>query len=628
MNKKLLFTIVGSILTLALLVFFAEKGRDYHRGTTNKNTIVSEVKVANSVPKIFFNGKEFPVVAAQIYSYPDSTKYGSDWSAKVKKTIDTEKAVGANVLLLHLWWSDLDKSISRPNNLGDNLEFSYVDEVMDYANKTGMKIVLLPMIHTMIPEWWKKEQGFPNSSLCMPKEVGASRTCIPKELCNAGEKNCCSKDTKELICCDMATSEPDFTTNPPTAPKPIAVTLDYKIFKCISTNDGVKYTSCSSCETDSAGWKYNNPSMGYDKVRADYGEYLAAIINRYKNHPALLGWDMGVGFSGEDLYGPSYIAIQNLIGFGGFQDSQALRGRIADYSEVFNNLFKTWLTAKYKTTVALQNAWGDTNVDLENFKIPLLNELFVDGKPHPIPEGGYLNYLVALNDLTKKGMDFYIFREEMKTKDSKYYSNLFKTLDPNHILAFNSYENFEEYTNKNINGFLVNPNLNSARSASYEQALPYLILASKYGQFTLGMYENNNVENHDDESQLNILEASGKVGKCFGAGFGYVTTLSGMEQSYPGWTSEKAKQVIRDIIAYTPTENCKCEFINNNSNTWHGKTIKEILAMHNITGYDYCGDTSNEDGSANATSLTQGKCGDGVCDNVEKESGMCSQDCK
>lgn len=614
---KLIILISASVLILCGL---SMGGYYYFKGRTSGSAIVSEVKVINGVPKIFLNGSEFKVVAAQIYNYPNLTPYGPTWATSVKKTIDAEKSAGATFILIHLWWSELDKSTARPANLGDNLDFSYVDQVMDYAQQQGVKIMLLTGMHTFIPEWRAKEQGFfqPSNtaaSICMPKVSGEDKTCIPKELCIDG-KNCCGKDTKELTCCDVAR---DNTTH-----KAINAISDYSIFKCNNINSGTSYTVCSSCETDNSGWKYNNPSMGDDKARRDYGEYLTAVINRYKNHSALLGWEMQLGYSGEDYYGPNYIAIQGLLG-NIYGTENILKGRMTDYSESFQDLFKVWLTEKYKTTAALQSAWGDTKANLENFKIPLSNEFFVGGKTDlAFPDEGYLNYFVTLDDLTKKGKDFYEFREYTKTKDSRYYSNLFKSLDPNHVLYFNAYDNFGEYKDTNINGYFLNNRLNAARNQDYLQVLVYGILASKYGQYGLSAWENIH-ETIEDQNQLDTLLEAGEAMKCFGFGFGYVTALPGTETLMPGWTSKNAKQVIRDIINYTPAEDCKCTFINSPA-TFNGKTIKQILAMYNITDYNYCGSSSSE--STSAVPSTQNKCGDGICDAVEKTSGKCPQDCK
>lgn len=613
--------IVLALVGVLILVGLAIGGYYYYfNGTPIESTVVSEVKVVDGVPKIFLNGKEFPVVSAQSYNYPDKTTYGPDWSSAVKKTIDTEKEVGANLFLLHLWWSDLDKFTSRPENLGDNLDFTYVDEVMDYANQKGMKMMLLTGMHTMIPEWWKNEEGISNQDICMPTEIGKNQTCIPKELCTADEKNCCNQDTEDLVCCDLAKSEPNFTTDPPTSPKIIAVTSDNKIFKCTNLSTGTSYELCFSCETDNSGWKYKNPSMGYDKAQADYGEYLTAVINRYKNHPALLGWQMQSGFSGEGFYGPNYIALSNL----GNRDNLD-KGRMTDYSKVFKDSFKVWLTEKYKTTTALKSSWNDSSVSLENFKIPLINEFFVDGQSHVFPDSGYLNYFITLNDLTKKGKDFYEFRVYMKAKDSKYYSNLFKSLDPNHALFFNSYDNIEEYTDTNINGYFGNWVLSAKGSENtYLPVLAYAIVAEKYSQLGLPSWENAGGagKNNEDKKQLDTLEEAGKAMKCFGYDWGYVTALPGMGQDYPTWTSENARQVIKDIIAYSPTENCQCEFLSK-SYTFHGKTIKQIFGMYNITDYDYCWNSSNEDGSTNTTT----PCGDGICDDFESQNNACPEDC-
>jgi hypothetical protein len=162
--------IILLFLVFSIFVFSSctQKNIDYKSENVNKQGVISKIedvtkqgiisniKVVNGVPKIFLDGKEFDVVAAQVYN--QTLKYDSNWASQLKKTIDAEKAVGANLVLIHLWWSDLDKSTSRPKNLGDNLDFTYVDEIMDYAQSKDIKIMLLTGMHVFIPEWWKKEE--------------------------------------------------------------------------------------------------------------------------------------------------------------------------------------------------------------------------------------------------------------------------------------------------------------------------------------------------------------------------------------------------------------------------------------------------------------------------------------
>lgn len=648
------------ILTTALIALFCVGAGYWY---FFPSSTVSTVKVTDGVAKIFLNGREFKAVVAQAYN--QTLKYDAKWAAQLKKTIDAEKTMGANLFLFHLWWSDLDKSTSRPNHLGDNLDFTYVDEVMDYADRKGMKIMLLTGMHAFIPEWWKEENGFSafppsTSGICMPKEIGTEQTCIPKELCSAEEKNCCSQDTARLICCDVARGEADMTTTPPNPPKPINnITDDVNIFKCSNIDEGASYTACSACETDNYGWKYNNLSIGYDKARTDYSEYLTAIINRYKNHQALLGWQMQLGYSGEDYYGPNVIALQGLSSTLYVGDTGLMNGKMTDYSKVFQESFKSWLTEKYKTTANLQNAWQDTNVTLENFKIPVSDQFFTAGKTvRPFPDEGLLNFFVTLDDLTNKGKDFYEFREYMKTKDSQHYSHLFKSLDPNHVLFFNAYDNINEYQDKNINGYFLNNRLNAEKKEeNYLQALFYAILASKYGQLSLPAWENIGGVFNEDQAQLKVMEEAGKALKCFGYGFGYVSDIG---TDMPSWRSDQAKQIIKKIIAYSPTKDCKCEIVNR-PDTLKTKTMKQLLAMYNITDYDYCNNFSDKNESANTKTpqptpssnddcmprcVTAGKtpeaclsecktetsagrkyCGDGICDGPETTS-LCPQDCK
>ena len=552
--------------------------------------LATEVRIVDGVPRIFVNGSEYKTVAAQLYNYPNLTPYGPAWVAGIKKTIDAEKKAGATLMLIHLWWSDLDKSIARPKQLGDNLDFTYVDQVMDYAKQKQMKIMLLTGMHTMTPEWWNKEQGFPqpaqtSATFCMPKVKGAIQSCIPKELCAAGDPYCCSKNTSELQCCDLERSAADFTKNPPVPPQVISITPDYRIVKCSNVNTGPSYSSCASCETDNIGWKSNNPGLGYTKARTDYSEYLTAVVNRYKNHPALLGWQMQLGYSGEDFYGPNHIASQ-FLGLSSKGNMQVKR-RTTDYSQAFQESYKEWLKKKYGNSSSLRSAWQDTNVSLENFKIPLPTSLFMNGESKVFPDDGYLNYFVTLNDLTMKGKDFYEFRKQMKANDSKHYSALFKALDPKHVLFFNSYDNQDEYTDTNINGYFQNNVLRGdGTEDNYIQALAYGIIASKHGQYGLPAWENAS-RMSVNQKQADTMEQAGKAMKCFGYGFGYVTALEGTESKLPSWNSPEARRALQNIINYLPTQDCKCQIINRPLR-FHGKTMRQILEMYNIADFNYC----------------------------------------
>ncbi len=58
------------------------------------------------------------------------------------------------------------------------------------------------------------------------------------------------------------------------------------------------------------------------------------------------------------------------------------------------------------------------------------------------------------------------------------------------------------------------------------------------------------------------------------------------------------------------------------------KTLKQLLELYNITDYNYC-TVSNEAAGKNSEPSGDGKCGDNICDSVEKSSGgKCPQDCK
>jgi len=582
---------------------------------TSQTSTKTELKMVEGVAKLYFNDAEFNLSGAILYNYPNlpNSKYGPEWVSGVKNVIDSERAVGTNFLLLHLWWSELDKSNSRPNNLGDNLDFTYADEVMDYAKEKGMKIMLIPAMHTMIPEWWKNENSMV-SGTCVPKEKNQTKSCIPKDLCLKSEY-CCTSEPADLVCCELSRNDNKAVIN---------LTSDFEIFQCESSNNSKPYASCTSCETDDDGWKYRNPSHGDEKALADYTQYLTAVINHFKNNPALFGWQMQIGGTGEDGYGPDYISIQGMFNNGyGFNNNSAMVSKITDYSESFKLMFKNWLIEKYQTSAALKTAWGGTTYSFENFKIPPKTEFFVDGKEHPFPDNGLIPIIVTIDDLSTKGKDFYEFREAMKTKESTHYSALFKSLDPNHVLFFNSLGNYGEYNDSRINGYSLNWRLNADINQAYVQGLVYGLLSAKYNQYLLSTPENAMSVSLDpsgeDDAQLDLMKESGKAIKCFGLGFGHTAAFPGTQM--PDWSSTKARQAILEINNYVPTEACKCEYLNK-SYTELRKTSLQLLNIYGIHDYDYCSTNNNQNNSEE-----QNPCGDGTCDTQERSSGMCAEDC-
>lgn len=334
---------------------------------------------------------------------------------------------------------------------------------------------------------------------------------------------------------------------------------------------------CDLCETDSYGNIYNNVSMNNDKVHQDYGSFIEAIIKRYKNHPALIGWSTGVGATGEDNYGPNYIY---LMGMGGGHKIERKPLMFTDYSPYFQRKFKEWITEKYKTDEALHRAWADNSVTLANLTIPKPQEMIINPQHHigPFPDPAEAWFKTDVNGLTRKGRDFYDFRNYMRWADRKYYSKLIKKNDPDHILLFNV--GLDEETLKDpslCDGIMGNPNLDfgadmhiKVNQDFYYHMISLVKNAVNHKKLVIISAENKSdgrlymaTGKWETAAQIKYIETFGKAVKCANGMFAYVVDIidEGSPRWLPTWFSVETKAAARRISDYNPTENCSCELI-------------------------------------------------------------------
>lgn len=492
-------------------------------GQTSRTASKSEVRLVNNVPRLFLNGKELNTVLVNVYyiynprmeDMPFQPKYGSEkWVNRIKSVIDEASSNGVKAIMLNVFWGDLDKSIRRPSNIGQNLDFSSLDIVMAYASQKNVHIILVTVLYPAIPEWWARENNF-----------------IP------------------------------FNRQGP----------------------------CDLCETDSYGNMYNNVSMNNDKVHHDFGSFIEAVIKRYKNHPALLGWNMGVGATGEDNYGPNYIDM--IMGTPGGEKIERRPLMFTDYSPYFQRKFKEWMTNKYKTDKALQRAWGDNSVTLARLVIPRPEEMIIHAREwHQerrvglFPDPSDVWWKGDVEVLTKKGLDFYDFRNYMRWADREYYAKLFRKNDPNHILIFTGLN--EELLSPSLgDGITFNANLcfnvppDQMNRDFYYHLISVVKNAVKHKKLVIITAESTDQPppgRHDEslpprppsrwdiERQIKYIETVGKAVKCANGMFAYVVDLIDRDapaRFIPSWFSREAKAAAKRIVDYTPTKDCDCSLI-------------------------------------------------------------------
>jgi hypothetical protein len=566
-------------------------------GNTKDVITKTEVRTVGGKPVVFINGTQNSnLMMTDVYHYRDNINpyelpYGDDWVAGMKTIIDAAAAIGTQIVSFKVWWNEVDKAQARPTPVTRDLDFSPIDAVMDYAHAKNILIMLSPEPHKMIPRWWVDEADIPslrldrNTSLCIPKDQDAEVSCIPQELCGVGEP-CCTTATTLLYCCDPVLHLSGNICQ--SFPLRVARQADGMI-PCTKTN-GEPYLACDSCATDAFGWEYPFASVGNSRMREDFGAYLGAVVERYKNHPALFGWRFTIGSTGEDVYGD----YTEMTLFGG-----AFPQQISDYSPFFGRQFFAWLAAKYATNTAIRVAWGIPDVDLNTPVIPRFNALFAGGNPAP----GVLfpdlldddNYLSPFSVLSPAGKDFFEFRFAQRDADRKFYVAIIKTADPEHILLSGTGFEKTALVNTVIDGAVSNPGINGGETDNaYDIRFVFTQLQRTTQHSKIMFYA---IENgygcgaaNENANQLLAIERVGKAAKCAGAYFGYVSEIrqktNGDGQTMPSWTSVGAQQAILNIANYTPDSGC-------------GATFRQAGAPF---------------------------CGDGTCD-VHENSVTCPQDC-
>jgi hypothetical protein len=539
---------------------------------------VSEVRQVNGKPQLFVNGKQLDSVAANIYYYgaddngPIPGYRTEQWVSSMNSLVDSAAKNGANIVMANIWWGDIDTSTTRPTDIAQNLDFSNLDQVMTHAVEKKISVILIPQMWPNYPGWWKQENSFP-----------------------------------------------PYNTN----------------------------STCDFCETDSYGNVYSNHSMNSDRMHQDFGAYLVAVIQRYRSHPALIGWSFGVGATAEDNYGPNYI---ELMGVNGASHPEQKPRMYTDYSPFFAREFKKWMTEKYKTDEALRKAWQDDSVSLSALAVPRPDDM-IQGTEDPIlfpdPSDGWFGF--DKSALTTQGLDFYAFRNHMRVEERTFYSRLFRENDPDHILLLNGGLNDDIFDDPKLcDGLTANVNLgfyvqiNGQTRNTYYHTLSLMRTALEHQKIFLMTAENRSDATpasggKETAGQLRYLETFGEAVRCEGALFAYTVDLIDPQGKKwePTWSSSEAASAAGKVVSYTPTGDCACSLVRalyESESCSTKATDSKGCGLIDEAYHSFCGvpkesssgsDGGTDDGSANGG----GRCGDGTCDAMERQSGLCAQDC-
>ena len=159
--------------------------------------------------------------------------------------------------------------------------------------------------------------------------------------------------------------------------------------------------------------------FGYTSFREAVNTNIELIIKHYRDHPALLGWDVRIGVTAENNYGPSY--LRNL------DDPPE---SWCDYSASALAKFRSWLREQYADDLQLlQESWNDESLTFEDVQVPIPEEIFES----PFPE--ILELINGSGDIRKSFKDWITFRLEVKTEEYVYFIEKVASTDPNHIIA-------------------------------------------------------------------------------------------------------------------------------------------------------------------------------------------------
>ena len=646
---KATFFVEAIAVMLVLIILFSGCTAPTPNPAGSGGVTVSEVKVVDGIPRIFLNGQDSITAINDVHYFynaiesQEGKSYYADgaWLIGIKQQIDGMKSIGANTIILNLWWPDLDTSSIRPASIAKSLNFVPLDEAMKYAQEKGVYVIIPPMLHTALPTWLRKENNITDAfgpfSLCIPQEADSNVSCIPKEICGNGDTRCCTQPKEDLYCCN---TKMDTAKAAGAESSPINFTSDGRVV-CRAVTNNQHYKTNTLSEIDSYGWEYNYPSFGGKQFKQDYAEYLTAIIERYKNNPAFIGWWFSLGPTGEDGY-LDYPLLRVLYSGGSISGSSLGKPKtdqVFGYSENAQASFKGWIKTRYSSDKELQEAWDDNTLKIDEGRMPNANKVFNQGKENEFPDDFSNYYIVSIDALTQQGKDLYDFMEYMRAADRDYYTKLFKTLDSNHVLIYQGSNNEGIYKNPYIDAIVTTPGVGLTKPDSANFAFASNADQAKNDKASIwGVESAHYTSANQITSQTELMVKTEKTIKCSGGYIGYSSEISEITKgTVPSWTENDITKAITELIAYQPEINCICSLVPSNGKAGT-HTIQETVQDLGLEKYYNCDgattvqqqippDKNTNRAPPSGTGVGQGKCGDGICQDIEKQNDVCPADC-
>lgn len=270
-------------------------------------------------------------------------------------------------------------------------------------------------------------------------------------------------------------------------------------------------------------------------------QVITYMVNRYKSHPALLGWELGFGWTIENNYPVGY-------------ESEGWY----DYSPFSKEQFRTWLKKTYANDISiLRNAWNDNMVTFENAEMP-----------QPLPPRKDLDNIGVngAGDTRRPFYDWQLFKLKEKKISRNHIAKLFKQLDPDHILfadsggsplasralAESSYALNLDYYDYALSpyidgvfacpGFTDDPLINSFYEAAYHDFINYM---HKRGKATFIAWENWGV--NELETLQYIIKITADTGNGIVLATGEIHGPGGTHEQIYAYSDEQIKEIAKNL---------------------------------------------------------------------------------
>lgn len=298
----------------------------------------------------------------------------------------------------------------------------------------------------------------------------------------------------------------------------------------------------------SIGVSYNNP--GY---WATMDEYVKTIVQRYKSHPALLGWSPSVGITRENNYGPSYLSSPDKP-----------RQSWADYSPYANSRFHEWLKEKYGSDSALRTAWNDDFVKLDSAPTPT-PQAAITSPPEVVANGP--------GDIRPRMRDWMDFRLNEKSKEWEHFITLVKTLDPDHVLSINpsgslfapalaiaqngTADGLEWTRCPQVDIVRIHPRISFDETAGPYNTMNYNLFAfaasaRRAGKLaTFALEDNGDVANGGNIESLDRIRSLSAMLAAAGSGIGWSIEAHGL---LPVWSDVELAEIAKYMYLFDPAQ--------------------------------------------------------------------------